>query len=131
MRFVGNLTLDLDLFSLFIYLLQNASLVMFRMNEYGISGKFRMVKVWRSKELRLSFQIEKQNYHAQLTSFCASFLNSLQFFASSCDFCTSSFPLGCLGLNSCVTVYSGCKVDRRFGMQNATFRWRFFYVSFG
>ena len=81
-----------------------------------------MVKVWRSKETRLSFQIEKQNYHAKLTSFCVSFLNSFQFFASSCDFCTSSFPLGWLGLNSRVAVYSGRKVDRRFGVQNATFR---------
>ena len=59
-----------------------------------------MVKVRRSKELKLSFQIEK-NYHIQLTSFCVYFLlNSLQFFASSCDFRSSSFPLGCLGLNS-------------------------------
>ena len=33
-------------------------------------------------------------------------------FMSSCDFCTSSFPLGCLGLNSRVAVYSGRKVDR-------------------
>ena len=97
----------------------------------GIGGIFRTVKVWRSKEPKLSFQFEKQNYHAQLTSFCVSFLYSLQFFASSCDFCSSSFPLGCLGLNSRVAVYSGRKVDRRFGVQNANFRWRFIYILSG
>ena len=76
-----------------------------------IGGIYRTVKVRRSKELTLSFQIEKQNYHVQPTSFCVSVLNSLQFFASSCDFCSSSFPLGCLGLNSRIAVYSGRNVD--------------------
>ena len=32
-----------------------------------------------SIEPKLSFQIEKQNYRVQLTLFCVSFLNSLQF----------------------------------------------------
>ena len=93
-------------------------------------GKFWTVKVLRSKELKLSFRIEKRNHHVQLTSFCVSFLDSSQFFASTCDFCRSSFPLGCLGLNCRVAVYSRRKVDRRFDVQNATFRWRFFYILF-
>ena len=58
------------------------------------------------------------------------FLTVKQFFASSCDFCSSSFPLGCLGLNSRVAVHSGRKVNRRFGVRNVTFRWRFFYILF-
>ena len=91
----------------------------------GLSSleNWRGVNLWHN-ENELS---TLENYHAQLTSFCVSFLDSLQFFASSCDFCTSSFLLGCLGLNSCVAVYSGRKVGHRFGVQNAMFRWRFFY----
>ena len=88
----------------------------------GIGGKFRTVKVLKSKEPKLSFQIEKQNHHVQLISFCVSFLKSSQFFASSCDSCSSSFPLVCSGLNPRVAVYSGRKIDRRFGLQNGTFR---------
>ena len=35
-----------------------------------------------------------------------------------------------LGLNSRMAVHSGCKVNRRFGVKSATFRWRFFYILF-
>ena len=71
---------------------------------------------------KLSLQIEKQNHHAQLTSFFVSFVKSLQFCASSCDFCISSFPFVVLlrlssvklGLNSHVCG-PGWKVCRMRG----------------